>query len=209
MWRAARSRSRAGKGVWPRDGLAGWPGETQRLLGGGRRRRAVQLHRRALRSVGRRRQPAAPGGRHAAHDHGRRRLRASAQRGLGIHPGARGARRAGRAARLAAAPEGRHRPAGRGRARPRPVQAADRWRRRAEPRRHPHADLAPDHGQCLRHHGAACRWPAARPARPASGAFGRSAQRVARRRRPRTRRSGRPSLRPCRRGARACKAFRQ
>ncbi len=25
----------AGKGVWPRDGLAGWPGETQRLLGGG------------------------------------------------------------------------------------------------------------------------------------------------------------------------------
>jgi AsmA family protein len=24
----------AGKGVWPRDGLAGWPAETQRLLGG-------------------------------------------------------------------------------------------------------------------------------------------------------------------------------
>ena len=24
-----------GKGVWPRDGLAGWPAETQRLLGGG------------------------------------------------------------------------------------------------------------------------------------------------------------------------------
>ena len=55
----------------------GWPAgrpRSQRLLGGERQRRAVQLHRRPLRGERRRRQPAPPGGRHAARDHGRRRL---------------------------------------------------------------------------------------------------------------------------------------
>ena len=76
-----------------------------------RGRRAVQLHRRPLRRERRRRIAQAAGRRHAARHPGGRRLRPPAQRGLGIHPGARGARQPERGPRLAAAPEGRQRPA--------------------------------------------------------------------------------------------------
>jgi len=66
------------KGLWPRDRLASWPAETQRLLSGNESGVPFKLHRRALRRERRRGLPATAGHRHATHDHGGWRLPPSA-----------------------------------------------------------------------------------------------------------------------------------
>ena len=80
------------KGTWPRDALAGWPAETQRLLGGSDSGVPFNCIAGRFDVSGGVAIAAAAGRRHAARDPGRWRLRPSAQRELGIHPGARGAR---------------------------------------------------------------------------------------------------------------------
>ncbi len=187
--RRDRVRGRQGRlaGRWP-GGLAGRIDATAERR---RQRRRLQLPRRALRGERRNRQPATAGVRHAARDMDRRRLCLAAQRRLGVHRRARGARRTGRAARLAAPDQGRHRPAGRRCARTGARQAADRWRGRAQPDRDPEPERAPAQRQCLRRHGAPGRRHAARPACPASDPD----------QRPRTAQPPRPRARPRRRAA--------
>jgi hypothetical protein len=147
----------------------------------GRRRRSAcwaaasracrSTHRRPLRRERRRRLAQAAGRRYAARHPGGRRLSQPAHRGRG-HPGARGARQPERRPCLAAAPEGRQRPADIGRARARPGPADRRGRRRAQPGGADQPGVAPDRRQSLRRGGAKGRSLATRPQGADAGALG-------------------------------------
>ena len=111
------------KGLWPRRPARRLAGRDAAPAGRRRHRRAVQLHRRPLRGERRRRL-------RCAGWWSTRRARpwsaaaiSAAHRGLGVHPGARGARQPERRPRLAAAAQGRQRPRDGGRARAQPRHA--------------------------------------------------------------------------------------
>ena len=164
------------KGTWPRDPLADWPAETQQLLGSGEGGVPFNCIAGRFDVSGGVASLQAAGRRHAARHPGGRRLRPPAQRGLGIHPGARGARQPERGPRLAAAPEGRQRPADGGGAGTRSRQVDRPGRRRCQPGGADQPGCAPGGRQCLRRGGAARRSPAAGLARTDAGALrGRSA----------------------------------
>ena len=160
------------KGLWPRGQLASWPGETQRLLGGGDtgvpfnciagrfdvsggvaslRRLVVDTPRTTM-----------VGGGYLS-------LRTEGLEFI-LAPEARDNQNAG--ARLAAAGEGRQRPRDGERARAQPRQPDHSGRRRCRAWRPDHPGGKPDRRQSLRPRGAARRRPAARAAGPDAGAVG-------------------------------------